>query len=83
MTHNNDTPKITQLLGRIAELEAQQRTLGDDFAMAALTGIIARIPSGVGGDIYKECSKAFEVSDVMMTIRKERIEKERAHGLTD
>jgi hypothetical protein len=29
------TPQITQLLGRIAELEAQQRTLHDDFAMAA------------------------------------------------
>jgi hypothetical protein len=70
---DEDRETIRKLRGRIASLEGQvaehKATLRDRFALAALTGLIARIATG-GSDVL--AMAAYDAADAMLAARESK-----------
>jgi hypothetical protein len=60
-------PVLSVLLENIAHALGEPETLRDRFAMAALTGILARRMNDAG----TEAQRAYEIADAMLEARKE------------
>jgi len=65
--------RISELEAEIARLRAAQPTLRDQFAMAALTGLIAISPAPKSLDAIAEFS--YLAADSMMEVRTSRTQK--------